>query len=92
VRFEAQRLRNLTTGRLHTEISHVYEDIACITGIQGLMTHQLSKVIAELLPWLKTVVTDESYWDKEYMPSIGEYDLKSMTEFERSEFFKRLTS
>ena len=33
-----QRLRNLTTGRLHTEMGHIYEDLGIITGETGLMT------------------------------------------------------
>ena len=31
---DIQRLRNLTTGRLHTEMGHIYEDLELITGMR----------------------------------------------------------
>ena len=87
---EAQRLRNLTTGRLHTEIGHVYEDIEYLTGEPGLFTHQIPNALRALTPWPREKVADQSYWDGEYTPSItGDYDLKPMTEKEKAEYFGR---
>ena len=34
---DIQRLRNITTCRLHTERGHVYEDLGYIVGDNGLM-------------------------------------------------------
>lgn len=31
-RMDIQRLRNLTTGRLHTEMAHIYQDIEYLTS------------------------------------------------------------
>ena len=42
---DVQRLRNLTTGRLHTEIGHVYEDLGRIAGDDGIMTHMIPRVM-----------------------------------------------
>jgi hypothetical protein len=85
-----QRLRNLTTGRLHTEMSHIYEDLGWITGEQGLMTHMLPRVMDAVEPWLKESVTDPRFWDGEYDTSqTGEYELPEPTKDERSVMFQR---
>jgi hypothetical protein len=87
---EAQRLRNLTTGRLHTDIGHVYQDLEFITGEKGLMTHMLPNVMRAVEPWLKEQVTDEKFWDGEFdTDHSGEEFLRPMSEKERVEFFKR---
>ncbi len=39
MKYDIQRLRNLTTGILHTEIGHIYEDIESITGAKGVMAN-----------------------------------------------------
>lgn len=83
---EKKRLRNLTTGRLHTEIGCVYQDLEYITGIDGLMTHMIPNVMRAVEPWLKTKVTDPEYWDGEYRPeATGDYPLEPMNEAERNE-------
>ena len=87
---DKQRLRNLTTCRLHTEMSFIYEDLEYITGMSGLMTHMLPNVMRAVEPWLKEQVTDEEYWDGEYNPNLkGEYPLEPMNEEERAEMLKR---
>jgi len=74
-----QRLRNLTTGKLHTEMSHIYQDLEYITGMKGIMTHMLPNVMRAVEPWLEIMVTDSEYWDGEYSPTLeGEYDLQPM--------------
>ena len=81
---ETQRLRNLTTGRLHTDMSHIYEDLEFITGMEGLMTHMLPNVMRAVEPWLKEKVTDEKYWDGEHDPEhVGQFELQPMNESER---------
>ena len=32
---DIQRLRNLTTGRLHTKMDHIHEDLGFIVGDDG---------------------------------------------------------
>ena len=89
---DAQRLRNLTTGKLHTEIKHIYEDLELITGGSGFMTHMLPNALNAALPWLKVVVTDQEYWDDTFSPEItGEYDLPEATQEEKEEMRSRFT-
>ena len=52
---DIQRLRNGATGKLHTDIGHVYEDLEIITGEKGLMTHMLPRVCNAVRPWLQKV-------------------------------------
>ena len=84
---EAKRLRNLTTGKLHTEMGHIYEDLELITGMDGLMTHMLPRAMRAIAPWLKEKVKDSQYWDDEYNPdATGEYRLPKATLEERAQF------
>lgn len=87
-----QRLRNLTTGRLHTEMGHIYQDIEHLTGLPGIMTHQIPNAMRALKPWLRERVPDKRFWDGEYDTShIGEYDIEPMTDDEREECFSRFS-
>jgi hypothetical protein len=87
---DIQRLRNLTTGRLHTEIGDIYQDIEYITGMDGLMTHMLPNVMRATTPWLKNKVVGEEFWNDEYDTShVGEYHLPPMDACERDEMMER---
>lgn len=85
-----QRLRNLTTGRLHTRMEHIYEDLEFIIGEEGLMTHMLPNVNKAVEPWLREQVTDPKFWEDVHDPShTGEYPLRAMTKEESAEVLKR---
>ena len=85
---DIQRLRNLTTGRLHTEIDHIYEDLEVITGESGLMTHMLPRAMRAVEPWLREHVKDDRFWDGEFDTlHVGEFNLPDPTERERTEMF-----
>lgn len=85
-----QRLRNLTTGRLHTEIGHIYEDLGFIVGDDGLMTHMLPRVMQAIEPWLREQVTDSRFWDGEYDTTHkGDYSLRAMTAEESKDALAR---
>lgn len=87
---DIQRLRNLTTGRLHTEMGHIYEDIALITGEGGVMTHQLPNANRALQPYLREKVTDARFWDGEYDPThTGEIDVPPMDEEAKKAMWER---
>ena len=80
---DIQRLRNLTTGRLHTKIGHVSEDIETITGLPGLMTHQIPNAMTALKPWLLDNVTEPRFWDDRFdITHVGDIELPEMTEAE----------
>lgn len=88
---EAQRVRNLTTKRLHTEVGHVYQDIEALTRAPGIMTHQIPNALRALEPFLKEKVQDPRFWDGEYDPTHdGEVTLEPMTDSERNDFFDRV--
>ena len=85
-----QRLRNLTTGRLHTEMGHIYEDLGAITGEKGLMTHMLPRAMRAVEPWLRKHVTEQRFWDGEYDTThTGEYALPEPTAFEQEAMLER---
>lgn len=90
---DIQRLRNLTTGRLHTSIDDVMLDIEYLVGERGIMTHMLPLALPALLPYLKTVVTDPKFWDGAYDPThVGEIDVRPMNWVEQAEFWKRYSA
>jgi len=85
-----QRLRNLSNGRLHTEIGHIYEDLETITGERGLMTHMLPRAVRAVKPWLREHVADPRFWDGEYDTAhTGEYTLPEPTAEDRLAMFER---
>jgi hypothetical protein len=87
---DAQRLRNLTTGILHTEIGHIYEDLGTITGENGLMTHMLPRASRAVEPWLREHVSDRRFWDGKFdQTHTGNIDLPEPTSEERELMFQR---
>lgn len=87
---EAQRLRNLTTGRLHTEMGHIYQDLEYITGMDGLFTHMVPNTMRAVEPWLQDKVTAPEYWDGQYdIHHEGDYPLEPMNGIERQEMLER---
>jgi hypothetical protein len=88
--WNTQRLRNLTTGRLHTEMKHIYEDLELLTGENGLMTHMLPRMLEAVDPWLRQHVTDPRFWDDKYDSShVGEYALPEPTVDDRKAMMER---
>jgi len=89
---DIQRLRNLTTGRLHTEMGHIYEDLGKLTGEKGLMTHMLPRAMRAVEPWLRERVNDPKFWDGEFDTShTGSFDLPETTAEDKKVFSARFT-
>ncbi|EZP51429.1 DUF7736 domain-containing protein [Delftia sp. RIT313] len=87
---DIQRLRNLTTGRLHTEMTHIYQDIEFFTGEGGFMTHMLSNAMKALKPHLQEVFKEERLWDGAYEPSHqGQVKALPMTPDQIQKFWER---
>lgn len=83
---DIQRLRNLTTRILHTDMSHIYQDLEFITGMDGLTTHMLPNVMLAVEPWLKLQVKDERFWDGEFdVTHTGEFEIKPINDVEQEE-------
>lgn len=90
---DIQRLRNLTTGRLHTEMRHIYEDIEYLTGHAGIMTHMLPRAARALEPYLRSVLPDERFWDGKHDPThIGTVDIEPMDEMCLDGFWERYSA
>jgi len=90
IEMDIQRLRNLTTGRLHTEMGHIYEDLETITGETGLMTHMLPRVARAVEPWLRQAVPIARFWDGEYDKThTGVIDLPVPSEGDRKAMLQR---
>lgn len=87
MKMDIQRLRNLTTGLLHTDIRHVYQDIEFFTGEKGLMTHMLPRANRALRPYLRNIIKDPRVWDEKYDPTHrGWIEVSEMGDAERGEF------
>lgn len=88
-----QRLRNLTTGLLHTEMAHIYEDLEIITGELGLMTHTLPRAMRAVEPWLRERVTDLRFWDGKFDTThTGELELPTPSDEDRKAMFDRFAA
>ena len=73
-----QRLRNLTTGRLHTEMRHMYQDLELLTGIKGLTIFMLPRALESCEPWLRDKVKDQRFWDGKYDKThVGDFNIYS---------------
>lgn len=87
---DIQRLRNLTTRRLHTKMEHIYEDLGIITGESGLMTHMLPRAMRAVEPWLREHVTDSRFWDDAYDTThTGTLELPTPSGSDRDAMFER---
>lgn len=87
---DIQRLRNLTTRRLHTDMYHVYQDIEYLTGIDGVMTHMIPNMMMAMDPWLKEKVVDSKFWDGEYnLDHCGEFEIEPMNDQEQKLVLQR---
>lgn len=87
---DIQRLRNLTTGLLHTNMGHIYEDLEYLTGARGVMTHMIPRLMMSIRPWLKKRVTDDRLWDETYDTThVGDYPIEPMSKSESDAMFAR---
>ena len=85
---DIQRLRNLTTTRIHTTIADAHEDLEYITGRD---CHGIPAIVPSIKPWLREKVQDTRFWDGEYDPThVGFFNLPPMTENERMQLFSKM--
>ncbi len=83
-----QRIRNLTTGILHTEFSHVVEDVEFLLGENGLMTHQFPGLLVTLNPFLHGISSDERFWNGILdLYHVGEIEVKPLNYVEKLAFW-----
>jgi hypothetical protein len=84
-----QRIRNLTTDRLHTEMPHIYEDIEYLLSEKGLTTHQFFPACKVLKHFIHKQVQDDRFWDNQYDTShTGETTVVPLDTFEQAKFWE----
>lgn len=87
---EIQRLRNLTTGRLHTKMEDIYADIEWLTDAEGIFTNMLPNACRALEPYLRDVATEPRLWDGAYDPQhVGTIDMAPMGNKDKAAFWAR---
>jgi len=87
---DVQRLRNLTTGVVHTKPYHMFFDIEFLTGVIGISIKDMSLALKALKPWLRDQVDDDSFWIPEMdVSNQGQYDIQPMSNEEKAAFLKR---
>ena len=87
---DIQRLRNLTTGKLHTKLIDIYKDLELITCNGGIMPHMIPRVMRAVEPWLQSKVADERFWGGKHDPShVGEYWIPTPTIKEHEAMMER---
>lgn len=85
---DIQRIRNLTTGRLHTKMQDIYEDIEYIVGAEGIMTHMLPNANRAIQPFLLSKINDSRFFDGICdAEHIGEFVIDPMNAEEQKEFW-----
>ena len=81
---DIQRIRNLTTGIVHTKMEDVYDDLEIIMGTKGLDPHRLPQALSAVKPWLREHIANIYFWDGKYDPvHRGEITLPEPTDKER---------
>ena len=82
------KLRNITTGILHTKMSDVYDFFEEYTGEEGIMTHLLPSAKLALMPVLRARLT-EDWFNKEWVKTglDEEVEISEMNEEEKKSFW-----
>jgi hypothetical protein len=83
------KLRNITTGILHTAIGDVYEFLEEYLDAKGIMTHQLPSACRALEPILKSKLP-ETWFVKEWVKAglDVEAECPDLTEDEKKVFWE----
>ena len=84
------KLRNITTGILHTNIDDVYEFFEIYTNEKGIMTHHLGSATKAMQPILKTKLSKQWFYKKwNKLNNDLEWEVSNLTEDERKLFFSQ---
>lgn len=85
------KLRNITSGILHTGIGEVYNFFESYLGMDGIMTHQLPSACKALQPILKNKLSKDWFtneWIKDQNWQNTETEVPDLTAEEKQEFWK----
>ena len=86
---DIQRIRNITTGIIHTSFEEMSKDIQMITGIEGVTTIGIPYVgrLAQL--FLKEQFPDPRFWERAMDEThVGELEVRNMTMDDRQRIFE----
>jgi len=85
-----QRLRNLTTGLIHTNIADIKEDVAYFVGAEYTSSAILPKANKALYPFLEARLSDKHFFDKMYdVKHLGNTEVLPLDEVEMKLFIAR---
>lgn len=77
---DIQRVRNLTTGRLHTDMTHIYDDLMFLLSLDDIRTEQLPQANHLVEPSLKRQFPDARFWDGKFDTShTGMVEIEPLT-------------
>jgi len=85
------KLRNITSGVLHTGIGDVYVFLEDYLDAKGIMTHQLPSACRALEPILKKKLPENWFtkeWIKDELWQNTEVEVPDLTAEEKNEFWK----
>jgi hypothetical protein len=83
------KLRNVTSGRLHTNIGDVYQFYTEYCGADGIMTHHIPSAFQALLPILKSKLSEEWFTDEWIKTGLDEpVEVPEMTQDEKDKFWE----
>lgn len=86
---DIQRLRNLTTGIIHTKMCDACEDIDRIVGMAGSTEKYYWAICQAIKPYLIGVVSDARFWNEKLDRShVGQVEIPVMTREDVAVFFK----
>jgi len=87
-----QRLRNLTTGRMHTNANDIKKDLEFFTEEEGIADISMGGANAALLKFLKVRLPDKRFWEDKYDATHDGSTLVSTLTFKEKEEWKILFS
>ena len=85
------KLRNITSGILHTGIGDIYVFLEEYLDEKGIMTHQLPSACQALVNILKRKLPEEWFteeWIKDRDWQVQEVEISDLTQEEKDEFWK----
>ena len=85
-----QRIRNLTTGLMHTNIRDIKEDIAYLVGAKYTSSATISKSNKALYPFLEARLSDRRFFNKTHDEEhTGDIEILPLDEVEMKLFVSR---
>lgn len=87
---DIQRIRNLTTGILHTKMEDIHEDIEYLVVTKGVTDNILYAANRALQPFLRERLSDQRFWNEALdYGHTGDIPLAPMTHDEQKCFWSR---